>query len=522
MRFAVEDTWLTRVHSARIGVWSNMSRLEWLMPRLVFLLVFTMAARVPLDTDFWWHLRAGEESWLTLRPVLVDHTSYTRFGEPWINHSWLGQVIIYNVYKITGNFGVAGLVAVIAAISMTLVYYQMRGSPIMRSFVIVLACAVAAPVWSPRPQIFTLLMLSGLSWLCYSNKWRQEDRMWMIIPLFIIWSNLHGGYIVGFIFLGLTLAGDVLNNIVGFRDYLEIPWRNIWRTGLWLLAGWAAVIINPNGVLTWTIPLKTINVGLLRESIDEWASPDFHELALQPFIWLLIGVIGAVGFSRRKLDLVEFLQIAGFGYMALLAKRNFAPFAIVTAPIMARFLAEIDLHFLKKKQDLSSGLIVKTGGMDQAPKNGYTERKLRLLNIVLLIIVFTAGVMKLIIVTEAKVVDRLKAEMFPVGAVSWIIKNQPEGRLFNSYNWGGFISWELREYPVFIDGRTDLYGEELLRLYSEISSGSPEWDKKLMKFDVNLVLIEASSGLARELEKSSDWFNGYKDEIAVVYIRRED
>jgi hypothetical protein len=504
-----------------MSLWINLSKFDWLMPRLMFLLVFTMAARVPLDTDFWWHLRAGEETWLTHRPVLIDHLSYTRAGAPWINHSWLGQVLIYLAYKLAGNFGVAGLVALIAAISMTLVYYQMRGNPLMRSFIIVLASAVAAPVWSPRPQIFTLLMLSGLACLYHRYKWRMQDRLWLIIPLFIIWSNLHGGYAVGILFLGLTLAGELLNKILGNRDYPEMPWHKIWKLGLWSFAAWAVVIINPNGTLIWAIPFKTINVGLVRESIDEWGSPDFHEIALQPFIWLFIGVLGAVSFSRRRLDLVEFLQIAGFGYMALLAKRNFASFAIVTAPIMTRFLAEIDLRFPKIRQVINKRVSGVRDNRDRAPKNRYDERKLRLLNTVLLGLVFTVGVMKLSIVTEPRLVDRFKAEIFPVGAVSWIKENQPERQLFNSYNWGGYLSWELREYPVFVDGRTDLYDDELLSLYSDISSGGPGWDKKLISFDINLVLIEANSGLAREMENSPNWLKGYEDEIAVVYIRRE-
>lgn len=520
MRFAAEDPWFTRYRFARLNDWSNISSLEWLMPRLVFLLVFAMAARAPIDTDFWWHLRAGEETWLTHRPVLVDHISFTRYGEPWINHSWLGQVLIYLVYTLAGNFGVAGFVAVIAAASMTLVYCQMQGHPIMRGFIVVLAGAAAAPVWSARPQIFSLVLLAALAYFYYQDRWLGKDRLWVSIPLFILWSNLHGGYVIGIIFLVLAFAGEGLNKIANYRENPEMPWRRILKSGMWVVAGWAVVIINPNGLEAWAIPFKTINIGLLRESIDEWGSPDFHEGALQPFIWLLMGILGAVGFSRRKMDWGDYLILVGFCYLALLAKRNIAPFAIVAAPILTHYLAELDLR-LPIKHSIVISRPAAAVGKGRVANGRYQPRVSRVLNLGILLLVLAAGVTKLFAVTDEKLIDHFASEVFPVGAVAWIRTNQPEGQLFNSYNWGGYLSWELRQYSVFVDGRTDLYGEEFLKMYSDISNGEMDWEKNLMDFSVNLVLIETHSGLSRELERSSNWIKQYEDGIAVIYTRQE-
>ena len=83
-----------------------------LYPLIALLLIMIMALRAPIDTDMWWHLRAGEESWTNKQVYSVDTFSYTRQGEDWINHSWLSQVIMYLIFK---NGEYAGLSFWVAA-----------------------------------------------------------------------------------------------------------------------------------------------------------------------------------------------------------------------------------------------------------------------------------------------------------------------------------------------------------------------------------------------------------------------
>jgi hypothetical protein len=60
------------------------------------------------------------------------------------------------------------------------------------------------------------------------------------------------------------------------------------------------VLINPNGIQTWLIPFKTVGVKVLQTLIDEWASPDFHVLALQPFLILISVLWLVIALSPRK------------------------------------------------------------------------------------------------------------------------------------------------------------------------------------------------------------------------------
>ena len=109
------------------------------------LLVFLMAARTPLDSDLWWHLRAGEETLRLGQPLLSDTLSYTRAGVDWINHSWLTQVGMALLFRWAGFLGLGLAVAGLAAFSLGWVYRQMSGPPLWRAFLVILARAGGCP-----------------------------------------------------------------------------------------------------------------------------------------------------------------------------------------------------------------------------------------------------------------------------------------------------------------------------------------------------------------------------------------
>ncbi|HJW91506.1 MAG TPA: hypothetical protein VJ436_12760 [Anaerolineales bacterium] len=483
---------------------------------LVLILVAAMAARTPVDSDLWWHLRAGEATWELARPLTMDLFSHTRFGEPWVNHSWLAQVGLFWAYRWGGSLGLAVLVAGLATLSMALVYQQMEGHPLLRAFVIILASAVTGPVWSPRPQLFSLALFAALGYLLYLYKRRRCDRLWLVVPLFTLWSNLHGGYILGLILIAALAAGECLNHLLGKKGETVIPWSGVAR-----LLGWGgmaalAVAINPNGTAMWAIPFKTVGVETLQAQISEWASPDFHQLAQQPYLWLLLATFGAAGLSARRLDGGDLATLAAFAALALLARRNFGPFALVAAPVLARHLADLRLEGL--------------AGLENWARPALQRRKLRwgslsprwrtLLNVVILLLLGSVALLKLLAVSSAELVAEAEKSVYPLGAVTWIKDHSPPGAIFNEYNWGGYLTWNLREYPVFVDGRTDLFDDELLVNYLQAEAGVAGWQGALDRYGINMVLIPAGAGLAGALDGAPAWSVAYRDEQAAVYLRK--
>jgi len=134
---------------------------------IVLLLILIMAVRTPLETDMWWHLRAGEETLRTGEVYSVDTFSFTREGTDWINHSWLSQVVMFLTFQSSSYYGISVWVGVCAVLSMLFIYLQMKGHPLLRSAVLLFAAVVSSVVWSPRPQIHTLVLFSLMSYVLF-------------------------------------------------------------------------------------------------------------------------------------------------------------------------------------------------------------------------------------------------------------------------------------------------------------------------------------------------------------------
>ncbi|MEZ6074079.1 MAG: hypothetical protein R3C10_28325 [Pirellulales bacterium] len=84
-------------------VWMQRLTIERLALGILFILLFAMAVRVPLDTDTWWHLRSGEMILDDLKIPKTDTFSHTRYGEDWIDQSWASQIVLYGAYQLTGG-----------------------------------------------------------------------------------------------------------------------------------------------------------------------------------------------------------------------------------------------------------------------------------------------------------------------------------------------------------------------------------------------------------------------------------
>ncbi len=228
---------------------------DYFVPVLLSVMIFLLAARMPLDTDLWWHLAAGQQTWQSGSPMIRDVFSFTRYGSLWINHSWLSQVILYGLYRWGGWLALGGWVALLATISMGFVYAQMRGPAIFRAFVIILATTVAAVVWSPRPQLVSLVLFSLLGWILYRFKFQKKDQLWLLPVIFLFWSNLHGGWALGFMLIGLLLVGETINHGLGNQSPEVLAWRAIGRLAVWAAISIPLLVIQSEWVGNFENPI---------------------------------------------------------------------------------------------------------------------------------------------------------------------------------------------------------------------------------------------------------------------------
>jgi hypothetical protein len=480
---------------------------------VVLLLIFLLAARTPLDTDLYWHLAAGRQTWQSGQAMVADTFSFTRAGQPWLNHSWLSQVMLYGLFQVGGSLALGVWMAGLATLSMGLMIAQMRGPAIFRAFLSVLAVTVAAVVWSPRPQLVSLALFALIGWLLYLYKVQRAKILWLLPFLFWAWSNLHGGWSLGLMWIGIVIAGEACNHLLGNRSAEVLSWREIGRLVMWTGLSLPALALHPNGLAILTIPFQTVEVQALQQFIQEWASPNFHEFFQQPYLWLMALSVIAFGLSGRKVDLTDLLLVLWFAGLGLVARRNFGPFALAATPVVSRYLWAM-FGSLRKPGETPAG---EWGpGVSEPLAGRFRPRWQKAVNLALVAVIGFAALAKVWAVTSPVLVAAASLQMDPVGATTYLLQNQARGRIFNEYNWGGYLIWTDPLLKVFVDGRTDLYGDEILGEWIQIIQAAPGWENLLDQWQVDWVMIDPTRPLAKGLA-GLGWREVYRDGQAVIF-----
>jgi hypothetical protein len=480
---------------------------------ITFLAIFAMAARISVDTDTWWHLRAGE--WILENRAVpqTDPFSYTRGGAPWQYPGWLVEVPMALIYRVSGPGGLNLWTAAMVTLTFAFLWRALTGGAFLRAFTLILAATASGVYWAARPYLVTFLFAAIFLWVLEDFRWGRADRLGWLPVLMAIWANSHGGFAVGILIWGVYLVDAYFRDQIKLLDSLE--WRNLVRfqpaaRKLLVIGGLllVAVMVNPSGPVMILYPFKTVAINSLSEFIQEWQSPDFHSRQVQPFLWLLFATVGAIGFSKRQLALKDFLLFTGFAYLSFQAGRNIALFALAAPLVLTRHAAP-----------LLKGLQSRLGLASQPPFPGSGNYLQRILNPILVGVLLLAVVYKVSLIFPEAINQDYFNETLPVAAVDYLQRESPPGRLFNPYNWGGYLLWALPEYPVFIDGRTDLYDDDLIASWLQVVRGEPGWEGVLEHWEVNLVLSDHGMPLVRVLEDEG-WRQLYSDDIAVLFARR--
>jgi hypothetical protein len=472
---------------------------------VLFLGLFAMALRPVADPDFWWHLRTGELIVQTRSIPRVDPFSFTRQGAPWITQEWLSELLFYGLFRLGGLpllFTVFALI-VVGAFFFTYKRSPLQSQPYVAGFVLLLGAIATAPVWGVRPQIISLLLTSVFLYILDSFQ-RTQKIQWLIPLPFIsaLWVNMHAGYLLGFGCIGIYLLGQILE-VLKNRFASPVRSSQVLRP-LWSLTGalvlcLASCLLNPNGIRILIYPFQTLTSPSMQELIQEWASPDFHQLIWQPLALFFLALIATGMLSRRSLSPTSILLTVVFAYAALNSMRNVPLFIIATIPALAEQIGCL-LHLPERSN---------------TPNTHLTWSILVLLSFVLVL----CGLRWFQVRNEQPTVE---AQSFPSEAVDWIIENHPQGNLYNTYSWGGYLIWRLYpQYLVYIDGRADVYGDQFIYDYLAIYDARPGWQQAFNTQKIRLVLIEPNSGLAATMLHTSGWTVAYADKTSILFVKND-
>ncbi len=476
---------------------------SWLETRRVFVILvavglFAMAARNVTDPDVWWHLRTGQLIAQSGAFVHSDSFSFTRQGQPWINHEWLSDLLLYGIYRIAGWSGLIVVFGAITSLTLMLVFLRSPGKPYFAALALVLGAYASAPSWGVRPHTISLL-LASVFLLVLDGSEERPGLLWWCIPLTLLWVNLHAEYALGIALLGLFLLGELLDAAFGIRAWSPPRLRNL---AIALVACLAVVPINPNGLRMFLYPVETLRSEAMQKYIAEWASPNFHDVKYLPVAAMLLGILFFLAVSPRRVRPRDLLLLVVCTAGALRSVRHISALVLVAVPILSG-LAQSWWHEQVRNPNAVS------------PRS---PRRLAM-NATVLMAFLVFAMVRVRSVVEHQMAS--EAENFPAGAANYLASQRPPGPIFNHYNFGGYFIWKLYpQYRVFIDGRADLYGDDFLHEFARTYYVTgPDWERPIREWKIQTVILPPDAPVITALRLSHGWDEVYSDSQAIVLTR---
>jgi len=498
----------------------------FLMP-LVFLFARLDGAKTMLgDGDTGWHIRTGE--WI-LENGRVPHSdvfSFTKAGEAWFAWEWLWDICFAWVYHHGGLATVVAASILVICTTFALLFRLLRrhcDNALLAGGVTVLTCAASTLHWLARPHLFTMLFLVILLFILDRVNDGRLKLLLLLPPLTILWTNLHGGFLAEFIVLAGCIAGEIVRAMFvdDSKSRATALNRAKWFIVITIICG-AATLINPYTYHLHVHIAKYFSEPYHVQNIGEYQSINFHEpAALYLEALLFLAIISGVWYAARRRNFTALILMAGWGHLALFAARNVPLFAIIAAPFIAEGCGEM-LASLEKARTapwvqrlLSSvrAMAAEFGEMDTVPR------------VHLVSISGIALVAVLLASPSAK--GKLKAEYdpgrYPATALQ-VLRSMPDARIFADDEWGDYLIYQLYpQHRVFIDGRSDFYGQDFEQKYIDLMSAKYDWEEYLQKYNIDAIILPPKYALSTAIKESHNWRVIYDDTIAVVFtaVRRQ-
>ena len=464
-----------------------------------------------MDGDTGWHIRTGEYILDHHAVPTSDLFSFSKAGEPWFAWEWLADVIYGWLFRSMGLKGVVLLSGLIISLIATIILRHMlwRKANLFISLAITLFCAAAASIhYHARPHLFTLLFLVITMWMLDRDRSSPSWHVWLLIPLTALWTNLHGGFLLIIAVTGLLAVGTMVEAF-----FLQSRrWSSAFRYPA-LLAGCSlATILNPYGIGLHKHALEYLRSTWIKDMVEEFHSPNFHSESMLYFeILLFLGFAAAVGFLRRR-RIVEPLWIVYFAHTALESARHVTIYVLLAGPIVA---IEATKWWLDWSKDYSRKSL--PGILNQlAGEMGSGFRWASIWPVVLAVGLVFIG-------HPIQWPSDFSDERFPAKIVSAHREQIAAARVLTSDQWGDYLIFQL--YPatkVFMDGRSDFYGEELGKEYLAVLQGQYNWNAILTKYKFSIVLAPISWPLCSLLKQAKDWTVVADDGKAILFLRKAD
>lgn len=487
---------------------------------------FFVAAVLPratwplIDGDVWWHIRQGEEVLRGGAVPRVDTWSIVGAGRAWTSQDW-GANVILAAGNSLGPWGQTALSFLFGAFTVLAFWLLWRAIALRvpgigwasRIIWLSLGLALAGPVMGVRVQVLDLLLATAVIWIC----WRylvDPRRRWLIgLPvLTVVWANLHAGWLLVFLLGGAVLVGEAVDRLLRRQpEGAPLSWPQLRDLAAALVISAVALVLNPNGIDLYAYPFITFGITALSRYVMEWFPASLDTLFGQLLAgFVVVAVIPVLILGRRRLRTADALILVGLTVMAYGAIR----FLLIVGPIGGAIAAVVLAPILSETGPgrRVSPILERLSRPRTGPLGGLNGALIGLL----VIIGLGVGLLRVSPPAQASEIAR----SLPAGAVAWMEANDPGERIFNRYEWGGYIGQHRPQYPIFMDGRADVYGDDRLRMYVSIIGLEGDPQRIFDRYRIDHAVFPPDTPLADWFDASDAWERAYADATAVVWLHR--
>lgn len=468
---------------------SNEARkLDGLLPLWVgigvYALLLTVGSGLLNDPDTYWQITLGQ--WMLDHHAVprTDLYSFTMQGQPWISTQWLSQVAYALSYSVAGWAGPVVLAAASGSLAIALLA-RFLDQRLTRTATLVILCATLALMAGhmlARPHVLAMpVMVAWVAGLVDAMDRKRAPSFWLL-PLMVLWANLHGGFV-----LGLALIGPIALDAI-WHTPKEQQARVLLRWALFGIAALAASCVTPYGWEALMASRRILSLGAALAVIGEWRPANFGMAG--PLELTVLGAFAFVLWRGITLPPMRIVLVLGFVYMALGHVRNAEVLALLAPLVLAKPLGEQ----LGRNSDATS-----------------SPNRLLVAGIALCLI---AGTIVIASIRQYTPSERAA----PIAAVD-ALKKLNVSRVFNDYDFGGYLIW--RGVPTFIDGRTELFGEKLMVDHNDASGlAKPDNLFRLLKdYNIDATFMRTESAATKLLDRIDGWEKVYSDDLATIHVR---
>lgn len=455
---------------------------------IISLFIYVFSVNLLVDSDLWGHLKFGQDIFMKLAVPRYDFYSYSSYGAQWINHEWLGELILYIIFKFTQGAGLIIFKYFMGLVVTFLIYISAiknTKSLCLRLLFLALSLPVICSGFAIRPQIFTYVLFTALVLLIDNFENTHSRWIYSLPVIFLFWQNVHGGFLAG---LGILLLYTLLKISEG-----KATKKLIFIT----IASIVATFINPYGLNNWYIVLDA--VSRKRAYITEWQQIGFTLEYIQYFALCLVAIVGLL-FAKRRRSAYEIFSILISFYFSFRYNRHVVLFAILVALYLPKYIDSFAGNWLVRVENKFS-------------KN-------------LLAVVFTCVSLYLFSATYYKGKNLLALEIpqdtFPIHAFKFIKYNNIKGNIFSSFDWSMMCISELsKTSKIFFDGRYEMvYRDNFIQGYFEVLFGKRDYKEFLRKFpETDIMFLDKNAPLTRAISKDSEWIKVYSSSLAEIYLK---